>query len=245
MQDTLLCEEPYEEMRNACAGGARGRNPKARSRTRRPRGSQALPRVADVSGARVASVAGVVSRPATALRCLNAPHPRPAPSPFSGRPGARQRAEDAGLAEALIGCYAREAELYRGLLNLATEQGARLERGEPVRAYVALFPRKDELLRAICAAERELEPLKRRWWADAVRPEARQRLNAILDGLLLTIEGIRAQEELNERLLMGRGMAAGYAVRQTRASGSPGRAEPPGARSASDGAAPRPVGCGG
>lgn len=118
------------------------------------------------------------------------------------------------LVETVIGHYTREAELYRGLLDLAIEQGARLERCEPLRSYAALFPRKDGLLRAIGALERELEPLKRRWWTEPVGPEARRRLDAILDELLLTIEAIRAQEERNERLLMGMGLAATHALRK-------------------------------
>lgn len=134
------------------------------------------------------------------------------------------------LAETIIGRYTEQVELYRGLLSLATEQGARLRRGEPLSAYAALCPLKDDMLLAIGRLERELAPLKRRWWAEEVRPEARQRLNAVLDGLLLTIEAIRAQEERNDRLLLGRGLPAEPVLRQ--GAFIPGAAAPDAARGA-------------
>jgi len=146
----------------------------ARSRTRRPRGSQALPRAArHTACARTASAAGRVGRPATALRCLNAPHPRPAPGLFSGEPSMAQPTEPVGLAETLIGKYALEAEMYQALLFLAREQGSLLKYDKDIGSYAALLPRKDELLRSIGLIERDLEPLKRRWWTVDVGAESR------------------------------------------------------------------------
>jgi len=122
--------------------------------------------------------------------------------------------EAAQLAEALIGRYALEAEMYHELLLVAREQGGLLRRDEDVGRYAALFPRKDELLRSIGLIERELEPFKLRWWAVDVGAESRARLDGLLDGILGAIDAIREQESLNEQCLLSRGAAARRGLRK-------------------------------
>jgi len=125
------------------------------------------------------------------------------------------------LVEALLSSYAVEAEMYQELLLLAREQGSLLRRGEGVAEYAALFPRKDELLRAIGRIELELEPLKQQWWDLGPTPDARERLNGLLDRILGAIDGLRAQEMRNEELLARRGVAARQALHEAR--GAAGR----------------------
>lgn len=124
------------------------------------------------------------------------------------------------LIEALLSNYAVEADMYQELLYLAREQGNMLRRGEAVAEYAALFPRKDELLRAIGRIELELEPLKRQWWDLGPTPDARERLNRLLDRILVAIDGLRAQETRNEELLASRGAAARQALREARGATS-------------------------
>jgi len=108
------------------------------------------------------------------------------------------------MVERLVGSYALEAEIYQSLLALAQEQGAILEEGRDVDRCAALFDRKDEFLRSIASIERKIEPLKRRWWTEGVDAAGRERLNSLLDSILITIEAIMEQEERNEQLLLSR-----------------------------------------
>ena len=115
----------------------------------------------------------------------------------------------AALGEALIGGYTREAEMYHALLGLAREQSKLLQPPGDVGRYAALFHRKDELLRSISRTDAELEPLKQRWWDEEVTADLRDRLNCLLDWILVTIEAILAEEQRNEQLLAGLSTSAG------------------------------------
>lgn len=105
------------------------------------------------------------------------------------------------MAERLMNSYALEADIYEQLLGLSRKQGQLLEESGDVDTCAVLFDRKDELLRAIADVEREIEPLKRRWWSEEVEPQAREQLNGVLDTILSTIESLMAQEQRNEQLL--------------------------------------------
>jgi hypothetical protein len=107
------------------------------------------------------------------------------------------------LVNRLISGYALEAEVYQGLLAIAREQGAILESGEDLDGCIALFARKDELLRSIMDVEAEIEPFKRRWWSEDLGLENRERLNGLLDCILATIDTLIKQEQRNEQLLLG------------------------------------------
>jgi len=107
----------------------------------------------------------------------------------------------AALGEALIGGYTREAEMYHALLGLAREQSKLLQAPGDLGRYAALFHRKDELLRSISRIDAELEPLKQRWWDEEVTADLHDRLNCLLDWILVTIEAILAEEQRNEQRL--------------------------------------------
>jgi hypothetical protein len=115
------------------------------------------------------------------------------------------RTEDVSeLVERLARNYALEAKLYQSLLGLATEQGTILEESGDMDRCAALFERKGELLRAITDIEAEMEPVKRRWWSEAIEQESRERVNSLLDRILSKIEAITDQEQRNEELLLRR-----------------------------------------
>jgi hypothetical protein len=110
------------------------------------------------------------------------------------------------LTDQLFGHYALEADLYVDLLAMAREQGELLRAAGAgdagaVERCAALFERKERLLRTIARIEQEIAPLKEQWWATHVAPADRQRLNALLDEILETIDALVSREEANERLL--------------------------------------------
>ncbi|MFP4055855.1 MAG: flagellar export chaperone FlgN [Candidatus Brocadiia bacterium] len=109
---------------------------------------------------------------------------------------------ESDAAARLIASYRTEAEIYQSLLALSEEQGALLADHGDVDRCAALFERKDQLLRALASIESDIEPLKRQWWGEAVPGPQRERLNALLDAILATIESIMAQEQRNEQLLL-------------------------------------------
>jgi len=109
----------------------------------------------------------------------------------------------ASLADSLPAAYAAEAGVYRELLAITREQGAILESGDGFDRCVSLFARKGELLRSIMDVEAEIEPLKHRWWSEAVDTESHARFNGLLDSILATIDSTIEQERRNEELLLG------------------------------------------
>jgi hypothetical protein len=106
------------------------------------------------------------------------------------------------VVERLIAAYGIEADIYQSLLALVRKQGQLLEEDRDVERCSALFDRKEELLTSITNIERDIEPVKRAWWDADVEGATRERLNALLDAILATIEGIMEQEQLNEQLLL-------------------------------------------
>ena len=106
------------------------------------------------------------------------------------------------LSERLTHSYALEADIYDQLLGLSRQQGELHEGAGDVDTCAVLFERKDELLGAIADIERDIEPLKQRWWSEDVEPAAREQLNGMLDSILSTIERLVEQEQRNEQLLM-------------------------------------------
>lgn len=107
-----------------------------------------------------------------------------------------------GLATKLTECYAIESGIYERLLDLSRRQGRLLAESGDVDGCAGLFELKDELLRTLAEIEEDIEPLKRRWWSEEVEPAVRDRLNAQLDNILLTIESLMEQEQRNEQLLL-------------------------------------------
>jgi flagellar biosynthesis/type III secretory pathway chaperone len=115
--------------------------------------------------------------------------------------------QESSLAERLIGHYALESDLYGAILELAQREGELLEAGDATSAdvltdCVALLERKDQLLKTIAQIETQVEPLKRRWWSEAVAPADRRRFNELLDDILGTLEALREQEQGNEQILL-------------------------------------------
>lgn len=124
------------------------------------------------------------------------------PGAFGGEGPVLDDAEGPALAQKLMTSYGLEAGIYGKLLELSRRQGELLETSGDVDGCAGLFELKDELLRSLASIEEEIEPLKRRWWNQAVDPDRRERLNAVLDSILATIEAIMIQEQRNEQLLL-------------------------------------------
>jgi len=105
----------------------------------------------------------------------------------------------------LVTCVALEAVLCESLLEVAREQGAILERGGDAAQLASLEARKRALVRSLAGIERDAAPLKRPGWVAEAAPAQRERLDALLDFILATIEALAAQERHNARLLRLRG----------------------------------------
>src|SRR5271157_5041378 len=109
---------------------------------------------------------------------------------------------DGTVIDRLEAAYAVEAETYMALMNLSAEQG-RLLAARQIGEAEVLFDRKGALLCSLARIEVEIEPLKRAWQTGTFSHADRDRLNARLDGILVTIERLVELEQANEAILLG------------------------------------------
>jgi len=115
-------------------------------------------------------------------------------------------AELKSIAKRLLDNYTREAELYKSVLKLTELQHTSLEDTGEIRDFIALLHQKEDLIRAIDKIEVKLDDDKAKWMrmSDDLKNGSSERLNRLLDEIILTIEKIMKVEQENELLLKDR-----------------------------------------
>ena len=121
--------------------------------------------------------------------------------------------------QGLIDGYTKQVALYRSMLEITQMQSEGLKRDGDVREFVSLLRKKDDIIRSIDKLETGLQPLKRAWQetpADARKALTRKsnKLNGLLDDVIMLIEKIIRKERGNERVLQTRRDRLGDDIRQ-------------------------------
>jgi hypothetical protein len=115
-----------------------------------------------------------------------------------------KRAVDvASVSERLAETYQKEAELYQSILRLTELQRAKLDESDGIRSFVALLHEKEDVIRSVDRIEIAAETDKELWLElpEEQRDPWNQRLNSVLDGIIVLIEQTMQLERENEELL--------------------------------------------
>jgi len=110
------------------------------------------------------------------------------------------------IAKRLVDNYTKEAELYKSVLKLTELQHTNLDGVGDIRDFITLLHQKEDLIRAIDKIEVKLDDDKAKWLhvGDELKNGSNERLNRLLDDIILTIEKIMKVEQENEHLLRNR-----------------------------------------
>lgn len=109
-------------------------------------------------------------------------------------------------AAGLIEGYRQQVALYNRMFQITRQQTETLDNGADMRRFIDLLEEKEDIIRTIDKLENGLAPLKRTW-QDTPESEKKQlgestdRLNELLDNVIVLIEKIIRTERDNEKTL--------------------------------------------